>query len=328
MVIKKSVIKRAAAVSLSGTLSNIARRSYNVMLAHAYDELSPSNRVFRMSVKDFCAGLNIDSRNWPYIRQIVRELWQTTLEHDTLGIDGSGDWYGDNLLVAPRIKDGLIKWEYSEEMATLLKSVEETDEYGKAVVPYIIVNLLIHNNFTKHGLTLYELCLHWLPPKSRVGKSGFLSLTQVRTLFGSRYPQFGSLNREVLQKAIKNVNADKNKAPFTVKMASIKEGRSVCGVKFTVTRRDKVDLAVDIQPRKSFVDEGRKADCAEREKTDTLTEDSFNYFSQLSLSKQEKLWAKFWSTNPVLKSMYKTTEDAKDAPAVINSFKIWLTKNK
>lgn len=290
---RKTLVKKATAVSLSGTISNLARRAYNVLLAHAFDDLNEVG-VFMMPAAEVFKALKIKSNNWDHLKLALKELKNTELEKDTLGIDGSGEWYADSLIIAPKIEGGVVRWEYSSSMRKLLRDKSA----------YIILNLQIHNNFTKHGLALYELALHWLPPGKRVGHSGLLSVADVRVLFGvgSSYPAFGQLNRAVLKNAIDSVNDINNKSEIFVEMETVKKQKTVVGVKFTVTRKkqEQADLVADVPERQSFEKMAVKKEYDEQEKLRETEEQSYTIFRSLDEDKQDALWGEFERKNALL----------------------------
>lgn len=243
----RTVLKRSAAVAVSGKLSKKARVVYNLLLdrtrrAIKYDS---TQSEFKAPVNEILSNAQIDNDSWSYAKNILKSIQSAYLEKDTLGVDGSGEWFMENLIVSSSIKDGMMKWGMSPNMLRLIRDTRNPEEH---IHPYVLVDLVIQTNFDKHGLTLYELGLHWLPRKASKSRSGWLDLDTIRDLFNVNYPIYGKLNQEVLQKAIASVNDIANGSPFTVELDTKKVGKAICYVQFTLERRQIIeDGIIDIE---------------------------------------------------------------------------------
>lgn len=250
----RTVLKRSAAVAVSGKLSKKARVVYNLLLdrtrrAIKYDS---TQSEFKAPVNEILALAQIDNDSWSYAKNLLKSIQSAYLEKDTLGVDGSGEWFMENLIVSSSIKDGMMKWGMSPNMLRLVRDTKNPEEH---IHPYVLVDLVIQTNFDKHGLTLYELGLHWLPRKAPKSRSGWLDLDTVRDLFNVNYPIYGKLNQEVLQKAIISVNDIANGSPFTVKLDTKKVGKAISYVQFILERRQIIeDGIIDIENPKEVIE--------------------------------------------------------------------------
>ena len=250
--LSKTVLKRSSAVVVSGKLSKKQKVMYNVILSHTRRALkrNPSEVYFSCSAPEFFNQVQIDKDSWVYAKKILKGIQSVYLEKDTLGLDGSGEWFMENLIISSKIKDGVVHWGMSNNMINLIRDSRESE----LIHPYVIVDLLIQHNFTKHGLTLYELGLHWLPKKANYGRSGWLDLDQIRELFNVKYPSFSKLNQDVLQNALNSVNDPSNGSPFAVELQLRRVKSAVKYALFTVERIKSVDAnVIDIESPREFI---------------------------------------------------------------------------
>lgn len=232
----RTVLKRSSAVVVSGKLSKKAKIVYNILLDRTRRAIKfdPSKTEFSVSVNEVLSRAKIDNDSYSYAKNILKSVQKAYLEKDTLNIDGSGEWFMENLITSAGIKDGQMMWSMSPKMLRLIRDTKNPEDH---IHPYIIVDLGLQTNFDKHGLTLYELGLHWLPTKALSGDSGWLELEKVRELFGVKYPSYGKLNQDVFQKALKSVNEEKNGSPFTVTIGTRKIRNAIKYVNFHIERR-------------------------------------------------------------------------------------------
>lgn len=248
----KTVLKRSSAVVVSGKLSKKQKVMYNVILSHTRRalKLNPAEVSFSCPAPEFFNQVQIDKDSWVYAKKILKGIQSVYLEKDTLGLDGSGEWFMENLIISSKIKDGVVHWGMSNNMINLIRDSRDQE----LIHPYVIVDLLIQHNFTKHGLTLYELGLHWLPRKANYGRSGWLELEQVRELFNVKYPSFAKLNQDVLQSALNSVNDPSSGSPFTVELQLKKVGKFVKYALFIIERKNSVDEnIIEIENPSEFI---------------------------------------------------------------------------
>jgi len=84
---KKEVIKHSAAVHIQNNITLLQRRSWNVLLANAYDEL-PTEDEHHIAVKDLVRMLNFDSKNDDYLKESLEALVGCKVKWNVLDKDG------------------------------------------------------------------------------------------------------------------------------------------------------------------------------------------------------------------------------------------------
>lgn len=238
---KKTVVKKVAAVAVSGGLSQLSRKCYNTLLAQALPSMLQAS-VHRIGVLELleCVGLQ-KTKNWGHLLEALDALQNTRIEHDTLKVDGTGAWFRANLVSEVAINGGVIEWEYSSKVRRLLATGKLIIGDQTFVVPYIIVDLT-QDFKCKHAGALYELCLHWLPKNKNRAESPWFSIDELNTLFGGvkelKYKSYPPMNRDIIEKAIVEINA-KEDLPFSVTTETKNLGRKIGLARFLVTRKVK-----------------------------------------------------------------------------------------
>ena len=70
---KKEVIKASAAVQIQNNMTLLQRRAWNILLAHAYDEL-PTEEWHHIGVHDLMQVLEFHSKNEDYLKDALEAL--------------------------------------------------------------------------------------------------------------------------------------------------------------------------------------------------------------------------------------------------------------
>jgi hypothetical protein len=222
---KKEVIKHSAAIQVENRISLLERRAWNVLLAHAYDEL-PSAETHRMPVADLTRVLGYASRNHLHLRETLKSLTSTVLEWNIVNKDKEV-WGVTTLLAEVEIEDGICTYAFGP---TLRKRLYNPKMYAR-------ISLSLQNLFqSKHALALYELCVDYLHEESNLGQTPFISIPDFRRLMGipqGMYPEFKKLNQYVIKEPLEEIN---EVTDLTVTVEYKKEGRSVVAVKFRFRR--------------------------------------------------------------------------------------------
>jgi len=149
---KKEVIKHSAAVHIQNNITLLQRRSWNVLLANAYDEL-PTEEEHHIAVKDLARMLDFDSKNDNYLKEALEALVGCKVKWNVLDKDGEEEWGVTTLLAQAKIRRGICTYAYSPELRRRLHNPRM----------YARINLGMQNKFeSRHAQALWELCVDYL----------------------------------------------------------------------------------------------------------------------------------------------------------------------
>ncbi len=225
--LKQQVIKHSSAIQIgssSGDISLVQRKAYNVLLAHAYDDL-PTKDEHRMPIADICRSLNFESNNTKYLKDALRGLVKTNVEWNILGADRQQEWGVAAMLSEVRIKNGFCYWGYSNTLRKLL--------YNPRI--YARINLSLQNQISsKHSLILYENIFFYYRADDGFGETPWIEIPILRKLLGihdGKYKQFKVLNNTVIKKSVDEIN---EKTDLSVRIEYKRAGRKISRVKFYV----------------------------------------------------------------------------------------------
>ena len=224
---KRQVIKHSSAIqigSTDGDISLIQRKCYNVLLAHAYDDL-PKKNTHRMPISDLCRYLNFDSNNTKHLKEALRGLVKANVEWNILGADRKNEWGVAALLAEVQIKKGFCYWEYTSTLRKML--------YSPTI--YARINLQLQNKISsKHSLILYENIFFYYRAADGFGETPWIAIPVLRKLLGigtDEYKQFKVLNSAVIKKSVEEIN---KKTDLQVTIEYKRSGRRVAAIKFYV----------------------------------------------------------------------------------------------
>ena len=232
---KKEVIKASAAIHISNNVNLMQRRSWNILLANAFNELEFQDE-FTIRIKDLCDFLKYKGNNDFYIKQLVRDLQSVTVEWNLLGKDGN-EWGRSVLLSGVIIKNGELTYAYDP---ILRKKLYNPSMYAR-------INLSLQNKFrSKHSLALYELFIDYFVEKKSYGETPYILVDKFRKLLGlkeNEYNKFKYLNDYIIKKSIKEIN---EKSDLFVEVKYIKNGRNIISLKFIIKKNPKSNIKLDV----------------------------------------------------------------------------------
>jgi len=229
----QEVRKHISAVHISGDLTAVERKLINVLLLNAFDDLT-SKTEFSLPVAVMCDMIGWEeSNNVTSLKDSLRRITKTSVEFDVL-YDKSRDkkrqkWQISAPVSAATIEDGICTYEYSKVMREALANPEV----------YAVINLNVQKEFTgAYSLALYENCVRFRGTQS----TGFISVDLWKKLLGvgvdsdgkpvaSAYDQFKHFNNQVIQKAVKEINAVSD---IYITPEYQRAGRKVAAIKFVV----------------------------------------------------------------------------------------------
>ena len=223
---KKEVIKASAAVQVQNKMTLLQRRAWNILLAHAYDEL-PTKASHHIGVHDLMQVLEFHSKNEDYLKDALEALVGCKVKWNVLDKDGTAIWGVAALLAEAEIKAGVCTYAYGPKFRSLL--------YNPKM--YARVCLSLQNRFdSKHALALWELCIDYLGANRDYGETPFISLEHFRELMGiteGMYPTFKRLSEKVINPAIAEIN---RLSDFRVTVEYQRQSRKIMALKFKIRR--------------------------------------------------------------------------------------------
>jgi len=223
---KKEVIKASAAVQVQNKMTLLQRRAWNILLAHAYDEL-PTEEWHHIGVHDLMQVLEFHSKNEDYLKDALEALVGCKVKWNVLDKDGTAIWGVAALLAEAEIKAGVCTYAYGPKFRSLL--------YNPKM--YARVCLSLQNRFdSKHALALWELCIDYLGAERDYGETPFISLEHFRELMGiteGMYPTFKRLSEKVINPAIAEIN---RLSDFRVTVDYQRQSRKIVALKFKIRR--------------------------------------------------------------------------------------------
>ena len=223
---KKEVIKHSAAVHIQNNITLLQRRSWNVLLANAYDEL-PTEEEHHIAVKDLARMLDFDSKNDNYLKEALEALVGCKVKWNVLDKDGEEEWGVTTLLAQAKIRRGICTYAYSPELRRRLHNPRM----------YARINLGMQNKFeSRHAQALWELCVDYLDESKNYGETPFIPLETYRELMGiseGQYARFKDLSLYVIRIPVEEIN---RVTDFRVALDYRRVHRKVTSVKFKVRR--------------------------------------------------------------------------------------------
>jgi hypothetical protein len=223
---KQEVIKHSAAIQIQNCITLVQRRSWNVLLANAYDELSEAEE-HSIRIQHLMQMLEFNSKNEDYLKEALEALVGCTVQWNVLNKDGEYVWGVTTLLAQAKIERGICTYAYSPEMRRRLHNP----------TMYARLSLSMQNKFeSKHAQALWELSADYLGAGREEGATPVIPLEVFRNLMGipeGMYPEFMRLNEKVIKPAIAEIN---KVSDFRVTVDYQRQGRKVIALQFKMRR--------------------------------------------------------------------------------------------
>jgi hypothetical protein len=219
---RKEVIKHSSAIQVSNKVNLLQRRTWNILLANAFNELD-TKEIFQINITDLCKTLKYESRNDKHLKKLLRELMDIKIEWNLLNKDKKKEWGAMVLLAEVKIINGVLFYAYPP---SLRKSLHNPNVYAK-------INLKLQNKFkSKHSLALYELFVDYF----HCGETPVITIQKFRELLGlkkNEYVRFNNMNQTIIKKSIQEINTISN---LYITVEYYKQSRKVVGFKFFITK--------------------------------------------------------------------------------------------
>ena len=235
---KKDVIKHSAAIHISNKITLLQRRAWNVLLANAFDDMAEHDE-FKISIKDLSQILKYDSKDVQYLKDILYNLVDTTVEWNVLKKDNK-EWGVFSLLAEARIINGYCYYGYAP---IVRKQLHHPSMYAR-------ISLSLQNQFkSKYALVLFELFIDYFHMKRGYGETPWIALKEFRELMGleeDEYKQFKDLNTYIVKQPIMEINAVSDLyIDLKDGILTKTESRKVVALKFII-RKNKENI-IDIE---------------------------------------------------------------------------------
>ena len=232
------VIKASPAIQIQSKISLLQRRTWNVLLANAYNEL-PNKDIHSVSMVELAAKLGFGDGNQEYLKGVLRSLRSCEVEWNLLNKDRKQVWGIASLLASAEIENGICTYGFAPHLRRLL--------YNPRV--YAKLNLHLQNRFTrKYALVLWEVCFDYFDTTRGQGETPFIPLQTFRELMAieeNDYTTFKSLNQWVIKPAIKEINAVTD---YLVEVEQKRLGRRIAELKFRITRVKQLPVQESVFP--------------------------------------------------------------------------------
>ena len=231
----KEVKKHVAAVRISDTVGLLSRKTWNVLLLNAYENLL-NNDFHKIKVSELCEIVGCHTRNFEKIDDVLGNLVSTKVRWDIGGgCTENGTWIKNmgisTMLASAIIENGVISYEFSKRLSKLLYNPEM----------YQKISLLQQKLFkSSSSLALWENCIRFVG----VGKTGLAEVGEWRELLGATaktYDQYKDFNKFVIAPSVKEINAVSN---IQIELITKRTGRSITHIGFDVTQKKQTQLAI------------------------------------------------------------------------------------
>lgn len=229
-VVSHDLIKHTSAIHVSNTISMIDRKVSNILLKKAFPYLA-TREQHSINIKEIMALLEWSSdNNYELIKHSLKRLNSTQLEWNILKKDKKNEWGVSTIISGAKIKNGICEYSYSPLLRELLAM---PNIYAK-------LNMVIQAKFnSKHSLALWEFLIEILCSANIDNViTNFINLTDLRNILGvssaKMYDEFKILNRDVLKKAVAEINEISD---INTKIITKKNGKKVVAIAFEISRK-------------------------------------------------------------------------------------------
>lgn len=231
----KEVKKHVAAVRVGDTVGLLARKTWNVLLLNAYDNLL-SQDFHKIKVSDLCEITGCNTRNFKNISDVLASLMTTNVKWDIGGgCRENGTWIKNmgmsTMIASAIIEDGVVIYEFSKRLSKLLYKPEI----------YQRISIAQQKLFkSSSSLALWENCIRYVG----VGSTGLMELLEWRELLGATaktYDQYKDFNKFVISPSVREIN---EVSSIEVQPFFKKAGRKITHIGFTVVQKGQRQLAI------------------------------------------------------------------------------------
>ena len=220
---RESIIKHTAAVEISGNISAMQRKIWNVLLGYAYSDI-----LFReehtISLRLLAIMLKYPRSSYERLKDDLQALVETTVVWNILqnDIPNHAEWNVCTMFSGVTITNGTVLYSYHPRLRRLLHNPER----------FARINLVHQLRLkSKYALVLYELCEAY----SREGFTPFVSVEQFRAMMGVGKMEWRDVQKRLIKEPIEQLH---HSTPFRLTLQTIKEGTKITHIRFTIHKRE------------------------------------------------------------------------------------------
>ena len=222
----KEVIKASPAIQIQSKITHLQRRTWNVLLANAYNQL-PTAEVHRVNVAELAQKLGFNSKKLDSLKETLEALVDCKVKWNLLNKDNQEKWGVASLLSEVEIENGICTYAFTPYLRYKL--------YNPRI--YARLNLQMQDRFTsRYALILWEVCFDYFDLARKQGETPFIPLETFKELIGletDEYPVFKFFNRDVIKPAVKEIN---ELTGYFVAVEHKRLGRKVGELKFRISK--------------------------------------------------------------------------------------------
>jgi hypothetical protein len=221
---KREIIKHSSAIQTTGEASLLERKTWNVLLLNAFDDLKKQDS-FEITVRDLSRWLRFNSNDHEKLKGAIRSLVTTAVEWNILEKDKTVGWEITTLLAGAKIIDGVCIYSYNP----LIKDrLSDPNIYAKLNA---FEQTLLKS---KYGEILWEYCKDYIG----ISETPWISMVTLRKIFGIKkgeYSDFRDFNKRIIKSAVQELNKVSS-VYIDLKEGVLKkrEGRKIVSLKFKI----------------------------------------------------------------------------------------------
>ncbi len=233
-VVKNFLAKPTAIVHSSNDMSVTERKIFNILLRKARSSIL-NKATHSVDLSELIEQLGFKNYTNPiFFKESLLRLANHTIRLNLIGKDKKVK-IESAISILSRVDVGLgkVHYTFSKEIINIM---------AKPSI-YAYINLDIQRLMSsKHSMALWEFCTEQLDSiKAENLETSAIPLASLKELLGAHgaaYNDFRYFKRDVIEKAINEVN---NVSDLAIQAQYIREGRSIAKIKFNITRSPIVD---------------------------------------------------------------------------------------
>jgi|GEM_PF-3283211 len=225
--------KHVATVHSSVPLTVKERICVNVLLANAmtsdgaFEKDDKRHRQHKIEVEELVRVVFREWQSRRRIREVLNGLLNKIVEWNYISEDLKEDWGASTWLAGYKFDGKTLYYSYSVE---IIDKILDPNVFAR--INYSVQNRLDR----KQSLSLYENCARYRD----IGRTKAWTLDTFRSLMGvaGRYPEFKTLNRDVIKASIAEIN---EKTEIYVEPVIKKKGNEILAIQFVVKENTSYD---------------------------------------------------------------------------------------